>query len=165
MNIISNVIDGLTRVLRWIAVVIVVLMLLAVIVGVVCRFLGQPLVGNVEIVEILLVIFIMPSLVYTQSQDAHIKIGLIVDHFPKLVQNIIDIFGYVTTAALCFIISYVFMGAAYENIFKKQTTLLLEFPHYILKFVIAFGFLFWGLEALNRMFKMFLKKSEKEENV
>ncbi|WP_066255262.1 TRAP transporter small permease [Neobacillus drentensis] len=156
MVVISKVLDNLTRFTLWIASFVLVIMMLAIVVGVVFQFLGHPIVGAVEVVQILLIGLIMFTFASTEAGDKHIKIGIIVDHLPKWIQNTIDLFGNVATAVLCFIIGYIFMGSALHDFqVTKEETLMLEFPIYILKFVVSLGFLVWGLEALNRMIKYF----------
>ena len=159
MQSITKTIDAFIHVIKWIAMVIIVLMMLAIAVGVVFRLFNAPLVGNVEIVEIFQIVLIMVTLAYAESLDRHIKIGIIVDRLPRRVQTAIDVFGYVTIAALCFIIAKIFWDAALEDLYVlKETTLLLEFPHYILKFVASIGFLLWGLAAVNGLLKMRIGK-------
>ena len=155
MVVISKVLDTLTRFTLWIASFVLVIMMLAIVVGVLFQFLGHPIVGAVEVVQILLIGLIMFHFCLHGSWDKHIKIGIIVDHLPKWIQNTIDLFGNVATAVLCFIIAYIFMGSALHDFQTKEETLMLEFPIYILKFVVSIGFLVWGLEALNRMIKYF----------
>ena len=161
MVYISKVIDFLTNIVKKIAMVVVILMIPITTVGVVSRFFGHPIVGVDEAIVILLIVQIMFSMAYAQSKDKHINIDLIVNHFPKRIQSVIDILGYLATAIVCLIVAYIFFGAAYEDFsVTKKGTLLFEFPYYILKLVCAIGFMVWGLEALNQIIKRFISKEK-----
>ena len=165
---ISKIIDTATRIIQWIANIVIVVMMLTIAAGVVAREFFRPILGVEEIVEMLLAVLIMFSLAYAQAKDKHITIGLIVDRLPMPVQRAVDIFSYVVTALLCFMISNIFFDTAHEAYRRQEVSLLLEFPHYILKYVIAFGFLLWALEAVNSLIRLFLNwnkpavQSEKE---
>ncbi|WP_180271283.1 TRAP transporter small permease [Fredinandcohnia onubensis] len=155
--IITKVIDRSTSIIKWISMICLLFMVLATFVGVVFRMFGVPIIGNDEIVAIFQVFLIMFSLAFAQSEDRHITIGIIVDNFPTKVQVIIDRIGYTVTALFCFLVAYIFFKAGYHNLTEfHEKTLLLEFPHYFLKFITCLGFFLWGMEAVNRIIKSFL---------
>ncbi len=163
--IITKVIDSFTRTIKWIAMVCLLFMVLATAVGVIFRLFSSPIVGNDEIVAIFQVFLIMFSLAFAQAEDRHVKIGIIVDKMPMRIQYVIDVIGYLITSIFSFIVAYIFMKATYYNMTQfAEVTLLLEFPHHLLKFVTALGFLLWGVEAINQIIKLFLRLKQVKQN-
>ncbi|OLO37011.1 hypothetical protein BTR23_14820 [Alkalihalophilus pseudofirmus] len=158
MTLVNKIIDLLTQVTRWIAISTTMFMMFFVFVAVISRKFFSPILGNVEIVELMMVVIIMFSLAYTQSNQGHIKIGLLVDRFPKRIQMIFDIFGYGLTTTACWIIGYFFLNAGIKEATGNViTTLLLNVPHYPFKFVIAIGMLLWGLQSFLKVIQSFVQ--------
>ena len=61
-----------------------VLGMLIVIVGaVVARWVGKPFTGQIEIVELLMIILIMSGISYAQSNNGHVEVGIIVENLNR----------------------------------------------------------------------------------
>ena len=129
-------------ILKSIGMLCTALVMFVITIGVISRLLGFPLLGTVELAEILHLILIMFAFAYTQSLKEHISIGLLVDRFPKKVQVIFDIISHILTIFVCMLLSYIFLTITMET---TKTTLLLDFPYIILKMIITIGFFAWGL--------------------
>jgi TRAP-type C4-dicarboxylate transport system permease small subunit len=69
----------------------------------------------------------------------------LVDRFSPRVQKIFDGIAQILTIAVTMLISYVFFTVSMET---TETTLLLDFPYTVLKFIVGIGFLAWGFVAL-----------------
>jgi TRAP-type C4-dicarboxylate transport system permease small subunit len=125
------------------------LMMLFITYAVINREFLTPVVGDVEIVQLGMVVLIMFGLAYSQAEDAHVSIGLLVDRFPQRLQHIIDAIAYTFTFAVCLIIGWFTFQAAVNNMVNQRlSTDLLVIPFFPFKFIIAIGFTLWGLEAL-----------------
>lgn len=149
MEVLTNVVRSLTRVTSWIGLITLFMMMVFIPIGVISRELGHPVLGDVELVQLGMVVLIMFGLGYTQSVNGHIAIGIVVDRFSQRAQAIIDIFAYTLTLIISWIISWVFVGNAMANMLgMKLTTDLLNIPFFPFKFCIVIGFFLWGLEAL-----------------
>ncbi len=141
------------------------IMILVTVVGVVGRMIGKPVLGNVELVQIMLLVLIMTTLSYAQSEDRHIKIGLIVDRLPKKAQFCLDIFNYVATFLYCLIVAYAFvLETDREMNVTMKSTLVLGVPLYILKIVVVIGFVLWAIESINRIIQRYKSFSRDEYN-
>ncbi|PIC62783.1 hypothetical protein CSV79_15285 [Sporosarcina sp. P13] len=152
MNVLFKSIRSITNLTKWLALVTMSFMALFITFTVTSRAFGAPILGDVELVQTLMVVLIMFGLAYSQSQDAHISIGLIVDRFSVRVQLVFDVFGYLLTCIICLIISGVFIGVAVGELRGFIiTTDLLSIPLFPFKFIIAIGFFLWGMEALLRV--------------
>jgi len=126
----------------------IVLIMLIITVGVISRLLGNPILGTVELAEVLHVVVIMFSFAYTQSLKEHISIGILADRFPRKVQVLVDNIAYILLIAVSFLFSYIFLHSSMET---TETTLLLGIPHSILKVIMVIGFFAWGIVALAQM--------------
>lgn len=134
---------------KWIAILTIGFMMLLICFYVTQREFFTPIRGNVEILELSMVVIIMFGLGYSQSENAHISIGLLVDRFPQRAQFAIDVAAYVCTAAVSIFIGWIMLQAAMEEMSGQgQATMLLKIPFYPFKFIIAIGFALWALEAL-----------------
>lgn len=149
LNWLIKTIRTLSQIGKWIALAAMTLMMLFITYAVVNREFFTPVVGDVELVRLGMVVLIMFGLAYSQAEDAHISIGLLVDRFPERVQNIIDAIAFLTTFVVCLIIGWVTFGIAFEEMLgHPRSTDLLEIPYYPFRFVIGVGFILWSLEAL-----------------
>ncbi len=145
MRVFSKLILFLMSALRNIGLISVALVMFIITAGVVSRLLGNPILGAIELAEILHLVLIMFSFSYTQTLRGHISIGLLVDRFPEKIQRIFDNIAYVLTIIVSMLFSYIFLQMSMDT---TETTLLLAFPHSILKIIITIGFFGWGLVSI-----------------
>ena len=154
----------LMKALKVIGMVCLSLVMIVVTVGVISRLLGKPLLGVIEIAEIVHFVAVIFAFAYTQSQKEHISIGLLVDRFSAKVQLIFDWIAHMLTIAVTMLISYIFFTISMET---TETTLLLDFPYTVLKVIIGIGFLAWGFVSICQIpFKSIQSENEalKSEN-
>ena len=147
MNAFFKFVSIVTEINKKIAYVTLTLMMLAVSIFSIARTFGHSLVGNIEIVQFLMVLLIVSALAFTERQNAHISIGVIVDYLPKPVQKFIDIIAYILLFLLCMLISWVVI----LQIDYSQTSSLLEIPYFPFKIMIVVGYFSWGLEVLRKL--------------
>ena len=159
MNVFLKSTQIIVSILKSIGMLCTALVMFVITIGVISRLLGFPLLGTVELAEILHLVLIMFAFAYTQSLKEHISIGLLVDRFPKKVQVIFDTISHVLTIFVCMLFSYIFLIITMET---TKTTLLLDFPHIILKVIITIGFFAWGLTSFAQLL-LGLKHSVSEE--
>lgn len=146
-------ISALPRVANYFGMVAIVIMMTVTLISVIGRAVGHHLLGNVELVQMMLLVLIMSTLSYAESKDRHIKVGLIVDHLPKPVQLALDLFNYAATFIFALIVAYGFvLDAVRQKNVSMETTLVYGFPFYILKIVVVIGFALWAIEAINRIY-------------
>jgi len=148
MIIISNLVTKFTQLNKWIASVSVIIMMFLVAIAATARGFGYPIVGDIEIVQITMVSLVVGSLAYTESEKGHIAIGIIVDHFPKKLQYILDLVSGILKAVFAFLVAYVF----FIKMNFDQVSILLRVPFYIFKILLIMGFIGWGLESIRQIF-------------
>lgn len=148
MNWVNKIIRTLSYTGKWIALATMSLMMIFITYAVIYREFFTPVVGDVELVQLGMVVLVMFGLAYSQAEDAHISIGLLVDRFPQRIQYMFDIIAFLLTFVICLIIGWVNFEAAVKDMTgMSRSTDLLEIPFYPFKFIIAIGFVLWGLEA------------------
>jgi TRAP-type C4-dicarboxylate transport system permease small subunit len=146
-----KIFNVLSKISVFIGVIALLMMVLVMTVSVACRIMGINFIGNVEMVEISLLVLVLCSLTYAQSEDKHITIGIIVDHLPKPIQHFLDLLSYVAIMVFCFVVAYSFMLTTIDQFsVTKATTTVFAVPLYLLKFIVVIGFFLWGVEAIHR---------------
>lgn len=164
MSVIEKVVHKLSSIGRWIAIVTMTIMMLFTTIAVISRNFGMPIVGDVEIMQLGMIVLIMFALAYTQKEEAHISIGLLVDRMPLKFQHFVDFVSYLITFVICLIIGWVSfnkgLGSMSGNV---KSTDLLSVPHYPFRFIITLGFLLWALEAFLKSSKALLALSARKE--
>lgn len=158
MNVFFKIVSIITEINKKIAYVTLTLMMIAVSIFSIARTLGHSFVGNIEIVQFLMVLLIVTALAFTERENAHISIGIIVDYLPKAVQKVIDIIVYILLIVLCLLMSWVVI----LQIDYSQVSSLLEIPYYPFKIMIVIGYFSWGLEALRKLIATIRNKNLQE---
>ncbi|ARJ37920.1 TRAP transporter small permease [Sporosarcina sp. P21c] len=149
MGIVEKWIGFLTIIGKWIAILTMTSMMIFTTYAVISRKLGAPVVGDVEFMQLGMVVLIMFALAYTQKRDAHISIGLLVDRLPQKIQEFTDVISYLFTFIICLLIGWVSLNIGLNSMTGNiKTTDLLGVPHFPFRFIIALGFTMWGLEVL-----------------
>lgn len=144
-----SIVGKLTNYGKWVGLVTLTALMFLLTISSLSRSYFVPIVGDVELVQLGMLVLIMFSLGYTQKENSHITIGLLVDRLPKHVQYIIDIVIFSCIFIVCMIISLVTFNVAIDNMLNNpRYTDLLEISFYPFRFIIAIGFILWGLESL-----------------
>jgi TRAP-type C4-dicarboxylate transport system permease small subunit len=164
MKAITKSINYLTKINGWISSLILGFLMIFITYSITSRLFGHPVIGDIEVVQVSLVIIIMASLSYTEADNKHIAIGLLVDHLPKSVQLILDIISSIFTFIVGLVVAYAFFILAINELSQSfiVSTSLLKIPHYPLKFFISFGFFMWGLQAFLKIIYFSSKLTRKE---
>ncbi|MFC4025283.1 TRAP transporter small permease [Oceanobacillus longus] len=156
MKRINNIIHFTRFLTKWIGMITIFVMMVIVTIAVILRGFSNPFTGQVEAVELLMLTLIMVGLSYTQSENAHIDIGLIVDKFPIRVQAVFDMIASVLMIAVCFIISFFNFEGFFSYVEIGYTSSVLSIPLFPFKLIVAIGMLLWGLEGLLKLIRSFL---------
>lgn len=143
----KEIINKLTNITKWLALATMGFMMFFIAIGVISRALYKPILGDVELVQLGMVVLINCGLAYTETVKGHISIGLIVDRLSEKTQKWLDIFAYIVGLMICIIFSYVYFQVFMNHLTtRKLSTDLLNIPYYPFDLLISFGFLLWGLQ-------------------
>lgn len=153
MVVLSRIIRGITNVMKIAAMLVILFMMILITVSVISRgVVGSPIIGDYEMVELLMLTLIALGLGYAQAIDGHIKIGLITDRLPFKAQQVIDIIGYLLVIIVCVFIGNVQIQASIDMFTRfSVSTEILRVPQYPFKMLLAIGFYAWALEGFLKL--------------
>src|SRR5699024_8864146 len=105
MQLLSKVILTLSTIFRYIALATMAFMMLFITIAVLSRLFIAPIIGDIEIVQLGMVVLIMCGLAYTQQVGGHISIDLIADRLPARFQHFLEVIGSFLTFIVTLIIA------------------------------------------------------------
>jgi len=125
--------------------------------AVIGRTVGMPIIGDIELIEFSMILLVSFAFAYTESQDGHISIEILVDRLPLRMRLILKLAGKILTCIVSAIMAWAVMVQLAE---VKLTSELLRIPFLPFKYIVLIGFILWSLEALVNAGKVFgdLKK-------
>lgn len=166
MKLFSTIVNILTGITRYIALTAMIVMVFFITYAVISRSFFTPVMGDIEIVQLGMIVLIMCGLAYTQHIGGHIAIGLIVDKFSGRIQNICDIVASLLTSTITLTIGYIYIQVALNHKNHMQlSTNLLEVPYYLFDFIIVLGFVMWGLESILKLVKSIISISRSNTEI
>lgn len=112
------------------------------------KFFTKPITGTYEITEVLLLLTVMASFAYAQSQKAHINMGLIIKRFPTSVGLIVYAIMGVLSAATAGAVGYAAVLQAQSAMQRNMVTSVLEIPMYPFYYVEAIAMSLFALVLL-----------------
>ncbi|WP_084783241.1 TRAP transporter small permease [Bacillus dakarensis] len=160
INIISKFINSFSAYAKYVSLFTQAFMMVFITIAVILRNLNHSIMGDYEIVQLLMIVVIMMGLPYVQQIKAHVSIGLIVDRLPKKIQKVLDVISYLLTFVVCELIGWVNIQVAIDYFVSYRTSLLLKVPLYPFLFIIGIGFIIWGFVAFMQVFGVFKTKDE-----
>ena len=105
-----------------------------------------------------MVVLIVGSSAFTELKNGHVEVGIIVDHFPLVIQKILDILSLLLTIFFCSIVAYAFFSRMNFNI----TSSLLGIPYYPLKILLILGVFSWIIVAIQKIIIILTAKEYKK---
>lgn len=109
-----------TNLARWLSYIGIGLMLLLVCADVFLRnVLNTPILGTVELVEVLNAVLVFAALAYVTRRKRHIEITLLVSRLSRAVQLRLSIFAYLISAAIMALIAWQLGLRFWEAIFAN----------------------------------------------
>ena len=145
---IEKVVRPIARVCNTIAVSTLVFMVLLLVIHVIGRFVFRaPLTGLRELEEILLIVLAFFGLAYTGILKAHVRVDIIMNKFPILVQHVIDTCTGLASLVLWVLIAWrCFLWAIelWPSPTAAHSSEMLLIPFSPIVFLMSFGsILFW----------------------
>ncbi len=130
--------------LSWLAVAG---MMALVVFNCISRRFGYPVYGTYDYVGFLLIVVLVPALANCASHKAHIYLSMLTDHFPQIVQSVLDIVISVINCLFMFTIVWALVDRAlrtYESGLTGMTSPIPVYPFIILEalFVLLLGLVY-----------------------
>ncbi len=160
--------SGLWKTLEWvmdkmktIGAASLVVMTLLTCVDVVGRYFKHPVFGSIELTGYLAVLAVAMAMPYTHHMKGHIGVEILVRSFARKTQRIIDFCTTLLSLGLFAIISW--RMAIYAGTMRRsgEVSMNLQFPEYVVIYVVAFCFVIFTLIILQDVLRIFgqLRKS------
>lgn len=165
MHKLLKFLSKLTTISKWTGISAIIIMMFFITIGVILRRLGSPLLGSVEIVQLLMVVAIMGGLSYCESKDGHIAVDLVYERVNPKFQKVLRIFSKVISLGVVSLVAFVFYQVALDSITSgSKTTDLIGIPFYPFEVIISIGFAAWFIQILGSIF-IPINQVEEDENV
>ncbi len=117
----------------------------------------KPLMGTVELEELMIVILVFCGMAYTQIKGNHISVDFLILRFSEGVRNLIAIFTSVITFCLLLALSWQSVVLSLTYLDEGQATFQLQIPLFWVLWIIAIGFFLFGLHVLTDLLKQISK--------
>lgn len=152
----ERIIRSVSRWLNYIAGACIVIMMTIVVIDIILRDIGSPIIGVYEVVGYLGAMVISFALLYTTVNHSNVCISFLVQRFSKRTQAIIDITTGIISVAICFLISY--QGVMYGTDLRHvgQISECFRIHYFPFMYVIAFIFVLVGLAFAIDFIKLLL---------
>jgi TRAP-type C4-dicarboxylate transport system permease small subunit len=145
-------IDRLTRLSLYAGMGWVMVMMLLTTLDVSGRALfSRPVAGSIELNRILLAVFTVTGLAYTQRQGANVRVTLLLDMLPPGPRAALEILSHLVAVGIVGLLSWQSGVSGIEEIRAGTTTDALGIPIYPLYFLIAAGSLCLCLEMIRQL--------------
>lgn len=151
MNRILNIIRSVTNKVKYMGFSVLIVMAIFLAIASVFRTGGAPILGDIEITSLLMVVLILFAIPYTQANDAHIKIGIVVDRLSWRKQKMLDICSSVFTLLFAAVIAIVYYLTTIRYVVKPMSTSLLDIPLFPFKFLIFFSAVLWIFVCIDKI--------------
>jgi len=136
----QNIVSFFSETSHVCALVSLVIMMSLTCVDVVLRYFGHPIFGTYEIVGYLGLILVSLGLAHATSKKVHIAVEILVSRLPKRAQVFVN-------SITCFFCVCIFSTLAWETFLyagdlqrSGQVSLSLQFPFFLLAYVMTFSF-------------------------
>lgn len=103
---VDKAIHSTSRILSWIAGIILVIIMLLTIINVIARTIYQPMLGHNEIIAYAFAVVVAFGLAYAASQKRHVSVVMLFLLIPKRAQEVIELIMTVLSIALFAVIAW-----------------------------------------------------------
>jgi len=133
-----KIISDISRFTGYAATSVIALMMILTVSDVFMRYaFNSPITGTTEISEFMMVIVVFPAFAWCAVVKRHVKVDLILEHFPPRIQAIIDSITMLIALGIYVIITW---RSALESMDVTETSSLLRVGHSPFYWVLTFGF-------------------------
>jgi len=147
-------INSLIKGLGWVAYGFTALMILLIVAHVASRFIfHKPIMGTIELVELIMVIIGFIAIPYAAMRRVHVSMDLVYNRLPRRTQIVLGSLSFLLCFSITGVITYqsILVAIDYAQNLSQGTPLLL-IPYAPFRFILAFGFLILSLKFLMDIF-------------
>lgn len=148
-HFIERRIEPFARILNAIGACTALIMVFLVTAHVLSRsLLRKPLIGTVEIEEMMIVILVFLGMAYTQVRENHVSVDFITSRLPQKIQDHLSSATSLLSCGLFFLLSWQSIVLSWTYLEKNVATFHLRIPIFWLMWIIALGFFLLALLLL-----------------
>lgn len=104
-------------------------------------FFDRPILGSIELVELMMVSIAGLSLAWCTLRSGHIRVDLLLGFFSKKTNRVIDIVNYMFTAVICGLMVPSLIWRYIEGVKMDVRTYVLRLPEGPFVLLLSFGYL------------------------
>jgi TRAP-type C4-dicarboxylate transport system permease small subunit len=139
MDFFSRSLNRIINILTAIGFFALLLMMTVVVVNIVTRPIGKPIVGTYEAAQLLIVVMVAFSLSYAGIKDAHVNMDLIIMRVSKRVKLALSVITSILSLAIWILISWYTLGFANEQALIGERTSIMAWPVFPFRYILALG--------------------------
>jgi TRAP-type C4-dicarboxylate transport system permease small subunit len=140
VNRIDSILVVISRIFGFIAIAAVVVMMVMIVCDVFLRYtFNSPILGVVELTEIMMVSMGFLAVVYTTVKNTHIKVEVMTNILPDISKFFLDGLFFIVTIVVLFIIARQNMLETMEVMQRGKGTTLLDIPVFPFYSIISIG--------------------------
>jgi TRAP-type C4-dicarboxylate transport system permease small subunit len=130
----------ISQIFGFIAIVAVIVMMVMIVCDVFSRYVfNSPILGVVELTEIMMVSMGFLAVVYTTVKNAHVKVEVMTTILPDISKFILDAFYYIVSIVVLFFIVRQNFLESMEVMHRGKGTTLLDIPVFPFYSIISIG--------------------------
>jgi C4-dicarboxylate transporter DctM subunit len=153
-NAIESRVESITRILNAAGAFTGLLMVVLVTAHVLSRSIfNLPLVGTVELEELMIVILVFCGMAYTHMRRAHIEVDFLTSRLSDKARNYTSVITSFFTVCLLLALSWQNILLSMTYLEEGQATMQLQVPLFWVLWVIALGFFLFSLAALSDLLR------------
>ncbi len=116
--------------------------------------LNKPLIGMVEIEELMIVVLVFCGIAYTQITGNHISVDFVTIRLPKRIKDLLSVATSLLTTIFLFILSWQSLVQSKGQMANGTATFDLQIKLYWIMWIVAAGFFIFGLSTLVSFLKI-----------
>ena len=156
-----KIIRSLSRLLGYVATVMLGFMMLLTVADVTLRYLfNAPITGATELSEFMMVIVVFPAFAWVAVERSHIRVDLLISIWPRRVQLIVEIFVLLLSLGIYCIIAW---RAFVESMTVETTSSLLSVPHFPFYWIMTVGVIMLCLAIISLVIENVATVMKKEK--
>jgi TRAP-type C4-dicarboxylate transport system permease small subunit len=141
-------------VVGYLSMIALLAMMLVTTADVTLRYLfDRPVLGAIELTELLMVTIAALSLSWCTLKSGHIRVDIITSAFSKKTNKRIDVINYFLTAAICAFMVPALIGRYVEGVKLDARTYVLRIPEGPFVLILAFGYFLMFVVLIIHMVK------------
>lgn len=115
---------------------------------------SRPLIGMVEIEELMIVLLVFCGIAHTQITGNHISVDFVTTRLPKRIKDLIDVATSLLTTIFLFVLSWQSLVQSKNQMMNGTATFDLQIKLYGVMWIVAAGFFLFGLSTLTSFLKI-----------